>query len=225
MRLVLSEPLLILPGDRFIVRMFSPVITIGGGMVLDICSRRAARKRTVCESSKLRRSPNESRCWRANRAMESECRSWLRALACSKPICARRRPRRRSPCSNPRSSGCSITAWVAGKLDAMHEHLKQFHRQNPLLAGVSKEELRSKFLPGAPPWLMDALLARSKTLAVDAETIRLSSHKVALKQDEAGRHREDRKCVPRRAAWPHRPSAKCWQNRESIRPALAPSCS
>ena len=43
------------------------------------------------------------------------------------------------------------------KLEALHEHLKLFHRQNPLLAGVSKEELRSKFLPGAPPWLMDAL--------------------------------------------------------------------
>ena len=76
------------------------------------------------------------------------------------------------------------TEWVAGKLGALHEHLKQFHRQNPLLAGASKEELRSKFLPGAPPWLMDALLARSKTLGADAETVRLSSHKVALKQDE-----------------------------------------
>jgi selenocysteine-specific elongation factor len=74
--------------------------------------------------------------------------------------------------------------WVASKLEALHEHLKLFHRQNPLLAGASKEELRSKFLPGAPPWLMDALLARSKTLATDAETIRLSSHKVALKHDE-----------------------------------------
>jgi selenocysteine-specific elongation factor len=62
--------------------------------------------------------------------------------------------------------------------------LKLFHRQNPLLAGVSKEELRSKFLSGAPPWLMDALLARSKTLAAQGENIRLSSHKVALKQDE-----------------------------------------
>src|SRR5580658_472065 len=35
-RLVLKEPLLILPGDRFIIRMFSPVITIGGGVVLDL---------------------------------------------------------------------------------------------------------------------------------------------------------------------------------------------
>ncbi len=35
-RLLLREPALLLPGDRFIVRMFSPVITIGGGVVLDI---------------------------------------------------------------------------------------------------------------------------------------------------------------------------------------------
>ena len=75
-------------------------------------------------------------------------------------------------------------AWVTSKLDALHEHLKQFHRQNPLLAGASKEELRSRFLPGAPPWLLDALLARSKTITAEAETIRLSSHTVALKQDE-----------------------------------------
>ncbi len=42
-RLVLSEPLLILPGDRFIVRMFSPVVTIGGGVVLDIAAPRRAQ--------------------------------------------------------------------------------------------------------------------------------------------------------------------------------------
>jgi selenocysteine-specific elongation factor len=32
---VLREPALLLPGDRFIIRMFSPVVTIGGGMVVD----------------------------------------------------------------------------------------------------------------------------------------------------------------------------------------------
>jgi selenocysteine-specific elongation factor len=74
--------------------------------------------------------------------------------------------------------------WVTKQLDALHEHVKQFHRQNPLLAGVSKEELRSKYFPGAPAWLMDALLARSKTLTAEGEVVRLSSHKVALKQDE-----------------------------------------
>ncbi len=34
-QLRLSAPLLLVPGDRFIIRQFSPVLTIGGGVVLD----------------------------------------------------------------------------------------------------------------------------------------------------------------------------------------------
>src|ERR1035438_2582608 len=34
-QLRLAEPLLLLPGDRFIIRQFSPVVTLGGGVVLD----------------------------------------------------------------------------------------------------------------------------------------------------------------------------------------------
>ena len=34
-QLRLAEPTLLLPGDRFIMRQFSPVVTIGGGIVLD----------------------------------------------------------------------------------------------------------------------------------------------------------------------------------------------
>jgi selenocysteine-specific elongation factor len=34
-QLRLNDPLLLLPGDRFIVRQFSPVLTIGGGVVLE----------------------------------------------------------------------------------------------------------------------------------------------------------------------------------------------
>jgi selenocysteine-specific elongation factor len=66
----------------------------------------------------------------------------------------------------------------------MHQTLKQFHRRNPLLAGLSKEELRGKQLPGAPQGLLDSLLALSKTLAVDGETVRLASHKISLERDE-----------------------------------------
>src|SRR6266853_5904143 len=38
--LKLQDELLVLPGDRFIVRQFSPVVTIGGGAVLDPLARR-----------------------------------------------------------------------------------------------------------------------------------------------------------------------------------------
>ena len=46
-RLVLREPALLLPGDRFIIRMFSPVVTIGGGVVLDIGAHRYLERTTA----------------------------------------------------------------------------------------------------------------------------------------------------------------------------------
>src|SRR5437899_4812638 len=39
-QLRLADPVLLLPGDRFIIRQFSPVVTIGGGIVLDAASVR-----------------------------------------------------------------------------------------------------------------------------------------------------------------------------------------
>jgi selenocysteine-specific elongation factor len=182
-RLVLSEPLLILPGDRFIVRMFSPVVTIGGGVVLDIAAPRRAQADRL---RILETAPLHERI--ALLARESRYGIGIAELVA--------RTGRLESDLRKAANMASLTVlespqfwlldpgWVASKLEALHEHLKLFHRQNPLLAGVSKEELRSKFLPGAPPWLMDALLARSKTLAANAEIIRLSSHRVALKQDE-----------------------------------------
>jgi len=182
-RLVLKEPLLLLPGDRFIVRMFSPVITIGGGIVLDIAAPRRAplARLPILENGsladRLALLARESRYGiglaelvERTGVLESD----LRKAAATSPLTLLDSPQ----------FWLLDPGWVTNQLDALHAHLKQFHRQNPLLAGASKEELRSKFLPGAPPWLMDALLARSKTLAAEGETVRLSSHKVALKQDE-----------------------------------------
>ena len=43
-QLRLAEPTLFLPGDRFIIRQFSPVVTIGGGAVLDAAPLPRRRK-------------------------------------------------------------------------------------------------------------------------------------------------------------------------------------
>ena len=182
-RFLLSEPLLLLPGDRFIVRMFSPVVTIGGGVVLDIAApRRATLERlrvleTAPAAERLALLVSESRYGMAMPELVART-GWLesdiRKAAAGAGLIMLEAPQ----------FWLLDSPWAAAKLDAIHEYLKQFHRQNPLLAGASKEELRSKHLAGAPAWLMDALLARSKTLAADAETVRLSSHKISLKQDE-----------------------------------------
>ena len=168
-RLVLSEPLLLLPGDRFIVRMFSPVVTIGGGTVLDIDPPRRAARAATDRLRILETAPLPERI--ALLARESRYGIGMPELVARTGLL--------EADIRKASADASLTVldspqfwlldpgWVAAKLETLHEHLKQFHRQNPLLAGASKEELRSKFLPGAPPWLMDALLARSKTLAAD----------------------------------------------------------
>ena len=49
-QLRLAEPVLLLPGDRFILRQFSPVVTIGGGLVIDAAPLpRAERKQAEPE--------------------------------------------------------------------------------------------------------------------------------------------------------------------------------
>ncbi len=74
--------------------------------------------------------------------------------------------------------------WADQKLARFCEILKDFHRKNPLLPGLAKEELRSRELAEAPAFLLDALLGRTKEIAAEGEIIRLASHRLVLKQDE-----------------------------------------
>jgi selenocysteine-specific elongation factor len=182
-RFLLSEPLLLLPGDRFIVRMFSPVVTIGGGVVLDIAApRRAPLERlrileTAPDSERIALLVSESRYGMAMPelvARTSMLEADIQTASAAAQLLILRSPQFRA--LDP--------AWVAAQLEEMHQTLKQFHRRNPLLAGLSKEELRGKQLPGAPQGLLDSLLALSKTLTVDGETVRLASHKISLQRDE-----------------------------------------
>jgi selenocysteine-specific elongation factor len=68
------------------------------------------------------------------------------------------------------------------------EHLTDYHRANPLKAGMPKEELKSKF-----PLLSDAKLfnqvlnqmIKSQQIVQEENTVRLESHRVFLGQDQA----------------------------------------
>jgi selenocysteine-specific elongation factor len=49
---------------------------------------------------------------------------------------------------------------------------------------MPKQELRSRELPGAPPFLLDAMFERAPDVVSEGEIVRLAAHKVVLKQDE-----------------------------------------
>ena len=185
-RIELRDPLLLLPGDRFIVRMFSPVVTIAGGTVLDIAPPRmnradaAARLRVLAEGSTKERIALLMR--EAPYGMGlSELISKTGLLA--PEIEAAANAGNILYLKSPQPWFIDRSAFEGAK-QGLKKALTEFHRQNPLLPGMPKEELRSRELPQAPPFLFDSLLASAGDLIAEGEITRLRSHSLALKQDE-----------------------------------------
>jgi selenocysteine-specific elongation factor len=182
-RVKLAEPLLLLPGDRFIVRMFSPVVTIGGGVVIDIAPPRrdsAQRLRTLEEGTiadRVRLLVSESRYGMGLDELVARTgllKSEIEQVAGDAALVAVTTP----------NFWLLDRAWFEAKIASMHETLKRFHREKPLLVGMAKQDLRSRELPDSPAFLLDTLLGEARTIAAKGELVHLASHKVALREEE-----------------------------------------
>jgi selenocysteine-specific elongation factor len=186
-RFLLRDPLLLLPGDRFIVRKFSPVVTIGGGIVLDITA--PARMRRADLARRLATLENSTAAGRVELLVaESKYGMSIAELVARTGLAVSEiRAAAESQAlffvPDPHSWTASRT-WADQILARFREILKDFHRRNPLLPGLAKEQLRSRELAGAPAFLLDAVIARAKDVVAEGEIVRLTSHRVALKQDE-----------------------------------------
>jgi selenocysteine-specific elongation factor len=73
--------MLLLPGDRFIVRQFSPVVTIGGGVVLDASpTTRKQRAEDAIAFLKIMRDGSPEQYWqRAWHAEERWACAWMKS--------------------------------------------------------------------------------------------------------------------------------------------------
>jgi selenocysteine-specific elongation factor len=180
-RIVLSEPALLLPGDRFIIRRFSPVVTIGGGGVVDLGEVRYRRADDPAARLDVLAGPDVA----ARLALllresafgmstaELVARTGLRAAEIAKalkPIAGR--------------DWFVDAGWWQAARDRLVRAVREFHAANPLQPGIAKQDLRARELAGAPPFVLDALLSEAKDLVVEGETVRSRAHKVTLKEDE-----------------------------------------
>jgi selenocysteine-specific elongation factor len=167
-RIRLRQPLLLLPGDRFILRKFSPVITIGGGEVIEIDPPRKSRAARLAPLGPAARAA----------LLIQDSAHGLTAAELLWRL------------GEPVNSGVEIggywvdAAWLEARQPELETALGAFHKANPLLPGMPREELRTKVLPKAPPALFEALLTRNRKLTAHAELVRLATHKVHLQQDE-----------------------------------------
>jgi selenocysteine-specific elongation factor len=171
--------MLLLPGDRFIVRMFSPVVTIGGGEVIDNDPpRRMRRDALVARTTAL-----------SNASLYERTALLVAEAPDGVPIGVIARRTGHRPTALP-SSVERIGDWLLdksakqGKLDALRRVLADFHRANPLLPGCSKEELRTRVMPDVPVPVFEALLSGDKQIVATGEYVRLLTHTLALQSDE-----------------------------------------
>jgi selenocysteine-specific elongation factor len=179
------QPVALMAGDRYIIRRFSPLQTIGGGEVLDPSPKRRKKQWDIEGQNvfsegnlgaKIAAKINQKGIYGIAR---EELEGWIKAelpsilSAIDKLIysgeiikCEERLIHREI--FNDFSEG------IVSTLDA-------FHLANPLRPGMLKEELRSS-LSSVDQRFFDGLLALVNDIAVEKEIIRLKAFKLTLSE-------------------------------------------
>jgi selenocysteine-specific elongation factor len=183
-----AEPMLLLPGDRFIVRQSSPVVTIGGGVVLDASPpTRKQRAEDATAFLKIMRDASPEELLAARVARRGAIGLRLDDVPGEMNI---RREEATKLAAKAELVWCNQflvapAAFAEVKADVLRA-LKKFHDANPLVAGMSKEELRDRVNLG--PEVFYSVLAKlgeEKKLEVAGELVHLSGRGVVMKDDEA----------------------------------------
>ncbi len=193
----LEGPGTCLPGDRFILRRYSPVTTIGGGLVLDAQppKRRGSADRGLLDRlARLERAdPREALGayieaapagmtlrrlgWTAGRAPEEIERLLKGAIGKGEIVRA--------------GTGASSIVLSRGSEEALEQALtdalERYHEMNPLRAGMPREELREKALKGIDPEVSRVVIERlagAGRVRVEKDTVSLATHRVILSEED-----------------------------------------
>jgi selenocysteine-specific elongation factor len=189
-QLRMADPALLLPGDRFIVRQFSPVITIGGGRVIENAPPgKIANRQNYADLLKFladeERSANLSarvtaRGTQGMSLAEVTARTGWRRSEIEKLIPALSSLERVGDVLLPRLAIDVIRKGLISVVDG-------FHKQNPLVAGMSREELRGE-MTTVEPAVFDHLLdeaVKVKRLERAGDLVHLPGRGVVMKDEEA----------------------------------------
>jgi selenocysteine-specific elongation factor len=185
----LPEAVLLLPGDRFILRQFSPVMTIGGGVVLD--------------ASPIARMPGHSDFLKILAGGDVKAilemriaRRLQKGISISKLVAETglRRAVIETQIAEALQKGHVLRIGdrllhapaIFGLQLFLLSAVESFHKQNPLVGGIVKEQLREQ--AGASAELFDAvlqMLVRDKKIELVGDAVRLPGHGVVMKDEES----------------------------------------
>jgi len=194
-----AEPVLVLPGDRFVLRRYSPVITMGGGVVLDIVPTRRRR-----DTAALRARLETLETGDPPAILETLLADAPRGAALDQ--LARRTGWSRKEVheaaeSLVRAGKARLLAAASGEAEtlapakpyaALLEHVRagveEFHRANPLVEGISREELRIGLARIAGPAMFRAALAElaaAGQIVLAGDVVKRAGREISLAPEEA----------------------------------------
>jgi selenocysteine-specific elongation factor len=187
----LEAPAIALPRDRFVIRSYSPVRTIGGGMLLDAqASKHRRGDAALAPHFRLL----------AEGSPEEVVAHHLRQAAHQGLHLAEFLPRTELSASQLREVATTLHRSGTGRAvhgdvgwylhtealgtltKELQRHLEAFHRQNPLRPNLAVEELRAKVRGLSERVCLLALeeLRQHGAVAVERDRVRLATHQVAL---------------------------------------------
>ena len=193
-QLRLSAPLLLVPGDRFIIRQFSPVVTIGGGVVLDALPAQKMPLASRLEFLKTQSADDSKAALLARIARRAD-----QGLALPQAVAETGTLKEAIETSLKQESSVVSLGNLLIRVEAF-ERVKQvilaatakFHEKNPLAAGMTAATLRESAQANAEVFnlALDSLRRERKIESV-GELVRLPGRGVVMKDEEA----ESRKII------------------------------
>lgn len=193
----LETPSAALPGDRYVIRSYSPAVTIGGGSVLDPNPPKVRRTRAkLIEHLRVleRGKPTE----RIERhllasgfvpmaADDLRARCDLDLGAVSQALLELAESGRAVHVGSRDGEGLLHADRVNSLQSEVLGRLGEFHAKEPLKDGLAKEELRSKLPDQLPPatfsWVLGRLVDAGQ-IALERDKVRLAGHRPKLSAAE-----------------------------------------
>ncbi|MGB4088859.1 MAG: selenocysteine-specific translation elongation factor, partial [Smithellaceae bacterium] len=194
-QLILEKKDVVVAGDRFVLRSYSPITTIGGGLIIDPLPPKHKRlnKKVIEELATLLNGTLPKKIEvileRAGFAGTNLRHLVFRLGTNAKNIKEELQSilSQKSALITDKEETNIISASFYEKLaQSAAEIISQYQKKNPLREGISKEELKASLGRDISPKLFFMLLQNltaNKTIEVDKETVRLFGHKVTLADD------------------------------------------
>jgi selenocysteine-specific elongation factor len=194
-QLRLESPVVALPGDRFILRTYSPQHTFAGGEILDAHASKHKGRERAAARARLSALEGADAAARLSFFVESAGERGLRRAQ----VAARTGWRDElldSALAEAQRRGAVVEeegALVSGEvfelfLRAATEETEAHHAREPLSKGLARETLRERVFTHAAPEIFRAVLRRAESLGAliaERELVRSSKHSVELSHADA----------------------------------------